>query len=576
MVKAAKIRLVESAVERTARLLSQQFGIRVVWQHGECKTNGKIIYLPTLPDDAPDELLAAVHGYLDHETAHILFTDFESIKNSANVPNESQMHCINVIEDFRIERKLGSIFPGSPLNLRAARDWLMPQISKNWNNVEPFYRVCVAVGDVMNYGHDTDLWKESVDDVTKDLVKECLDAIGPLEDLQSTADCMAAGFRMWDVLKDLAPPPKPAQKQVQSATGSGKGKGKSSAQASSAGSKQSSKQENKDSSQPASSMEDLGKLLSDAAKANCKGNRGYTHDQDSDKTYLVFTTSGDTIEPVPDSRSPIGPRRLQRFRDETVGIANTVRTKLVNSLRSKTHRRWVGNKEEGKINSRQLFKAVLNIDDKVYKQLSDKVHLNTAVMLAIDHSASMDGQKIDLAARSAILIGDALNALKVPFAVYGYSTSGPGEKPPTDQKIFARWSKLWIGYYRDFDQPWERGAEKLIEAKLNIQHNTLDSESVKHGIQRLLQRKEKRKILFVFNDGMPFPGHGHIGRCQQHLKDVVASAAASGIEIVAFGIEDDNVKNYYPNYVVLNDVHDLISEPLKLLDAMLRKGVTKR
>jgi len=52
--KNRKVRLVEHAVERTARLLARQFGIRVVWKQGECKTNGNTIYLPTLPEDAPE------------------------------------------------------------------------------------------------------------------------------------------------------------------------------------------------------------------------------------------------------------------------------------------------------------------------------------------------------------------------------------------------------------------------------------------------------------------------------------------------------------------------------------------
>lgn len=573
MVRASKVRLVESAVERTARLLSQQFGIRVIWKHGECKTNGKVIYLPTLPDDAPDDLLAAVHGYLDHETAHILFTDFGSIKAMPQPPTEAQMLCINVVEDVRIERKISSIFPGSSINLRASRDWLIPLVSKNWENLDQFSRACTAVGDFLGYGTDTDFWAVTVDDATKQLVLDCVQAIGPTVDLESTADCIAAGMRMWDVLKDFAPPP---SKKKKSSTASEAGGSKSKAAA---------KGTSEQSDSTSGSMSELGKSISEAASslasARAKSrasNKGYTHNQSNDNTYLVYTTESDTVERLPSPRSYQVRQNLEKLRSLNSGISSVVKTRLVNSLRAQNRRRWVGGKEEGKINSRQLFKSVLGVDDRVYKQLSDKVQLNTVVMLAIDHSGSMDGDKIQLAAESAVFIGDALNALKVPFAVYGYSTEGQGAAPPPSERgAFARWSKLWIRYYRDFEEAWERGAEKLMTAKNNVQHNTLDSESVKHGIQRLLRRKEKRKILFVFNDGMPYPGHsGHVGRCQQHLKDVVASAAASGIEIVAFGIEDDNVKNYYPNYVVIQNLNDLTLEPLRVLDTMLRKGVTKR
>jgi cobalamin biosynthesis protein CobT len=135
---------------------------------------------------------------------------------------------------------------------------------------------------------------------------------------------------------------------------------------------------------------------------------------------------------------------------------------------------------------------------------------------------------------------------------------------------------LWIRYYRDFAEAWEKGAVRLAGADRNVRNNTLDAESIKHGIRRLLERPEKRKILFVFNDGMPFPGYGNLSRCQRHLLDVVAAAATQGVEIVAFGIQSDDVKEYYPNHLIIQDLADLAKEPLKMLDNMLRKGVIKR
>jgi cobalamin biosynthesis protein CobT len=186
----------------------------------------------------------------------------------------------------------------------------------------------------------------------------------------------------------------------------------------------------------------------------------------------------------------------------------------------------------------------------------------------------MSGRKLELAGEAAIVLGDVLNTLRVPFAVYGYSTENPlPNQTPRDKGPYARWSRLWIRYYRDFGESWDKGAVRLAGAGHNVQNNTLDAESVKHGIRRLLQRKEKRKILFVLNDGMPYPGYGHLGRCQDHLHDVVASASAAGVEVVAFGIQDDDVKQYYPSHVVIKKLEDLAKEPLQVLDGMLRKGV---
>ena len=565
--KNRKVRLVEHAVERTARLLARQFGIRVVWKQGECKTNGNTIYLPTLPEDAPDELLEAVHGFLDHETAHILFTDFNAVKSIDPVPSVTKFHCINVIEDIRIESRICGIFPGSASNLKAGRDWLIPQVAEHWDSINQFMRACAAYNDYLNYG-DTEFWKDTVDSVTKALVQDCIEAVGSHDRIFSTQEAIKAGLRMYEVLKDFAKEEEKESKERQ---------------------KQQAENEaaiargDEPKSMSPVSMGQLGDAISQKAASVVSDNgngklkpgakkSGYTHNQANDSTYLVYSTELDTIGSMPDNSLILGKHKLLQIRDAATEITGVIKTKLVNSLRAHVRRRWVGGKEEGKVDSRRLYKAVLGVDTAVYKQRTDKVHLDTAVCFAIDHSGSMAGRKLDLAGQAAIVMGDALNQLKIPFAVYGYSTENP-KSAPIDKSPYSRWSGLWIRYYRDFGESWESGASRLSGASHNVKNNTLDAESIKHGIRKLLARPEKRKILFVLNDGMPHPGYGDVGRCQQHLHDVLASAKAVGVEVVGFGIQDDDVKQYYANYVVIRRLEDLAAEPLKILDAMLRKGI---
>jgi len=73
-----------------------------------------LVNLPYIPDNATDELLDAIQGFLDHEVAHILFTDF-------NAMDEAQRHnaggMLNLIEDSRIERAMADRFQGSAENM---------------------------------------------------------------------------------------------------------------------------------------------------------------------------------------------------------------------------------------------------------------------------------------------------------------------------------------------------------------------------------------------------------------------------------------------------------------------------
>ncbi|RLD03302.1 MAG: VWA domain-containing protein, partial [Chloroflexi bacterium] len=97
-----------------AKAMGDQMGVNVVIRGVEAITNGKIIYLPELPkDDAEATLLA--RGFLDHEAAHVRLTDFSVINNDNN---PSLKNLINIIEDIRIEQKMGQIYPGCAVNLR--------------------------------------------------------------------------------------------------------------------------------------------------------------------------------------------------------------------------------------------------------------------------------------------------------------------------------------------------------------------------------------------------------------------------------------------------------------------------
>lgn len=73
-----------------------------------------LVNLPYLPDNAGDELIDAIQGFLDHEVAHILFTDF---KVANTIDREGDGTFWNVLEDTRIEREMTKRFRGSAENL---------------------------------------------------------------------------------------------------------------------------------------------------------------------------------------------------------------------------------------------------------------------------------------------------------------------------------------------------------------------------------------------------------------------------------------------------------------------------
>lgn len=78
------------------------------------------VNIPYLPDGASEQLIAAVQGFLDHEVAHVLYSDPKAI---ADAYNESKRLGVthNIVEDCYIEAKMTKRFKGSGLNLGNVR-----------------------------------------------------------------------------------------------------------------------------------------------------------------------------------------------------------------------------------------------------------------------------------------------------------------------------------------------------------------------------------------------------------------------------------------------------------------------
>lgn len=116
-----------------AAALGRKFGVQVVCQGTEMKTNGKIIYVPAFDPDEPPAggegqadiavwLEDLTCGVIAHEAGgHIAHTDFEAPR-----PNdELGFGLYNIIEDVRIESLLYQKYPGTRETIGKVLEWLV-------------------------------------------------------------------------------------------------------------------------------------------------------------------------------------------------------------------------------------------------------------------------------------------------------------------------------------------------------------------------------------------------------------------------------------------------------------------
>lgn len=225
--------------------------------------------------------------------------------------------------------------------------------------------------------------------------------------------------------------------------------------------------------------------------------------------------------------------------------------------------------------------------------------MDTVVGLLVDNSGSMEEDgKLNLALVAATAFCQTLERVGIKHEVLGFTTrsdlvthyySKPGTKPVITREVFERIQEdakklgrefshtdaVQMVVYKTFDETYrktrlrfasmreEMGDSKPIRCWANI-----DGESVELAAQRLLMRREQRKVLLVFSDGYP-AATGNSAHLQGHLKTTVKACEARGIETLGVGIMSDSVLGYYPKSVVVRNASHLPTVVMKELTRML-------
>lgn len=95
------------------------------------KVTGAIetLNVPYIPDDASEEFVRSIQGFIDHEIGHVLFSD-PKVLIEANKAGPRIAGIANMLEDLYVERKMAEAFQGSEHNLNVMRDFFFREIIK--------------------------------------------------------------------------------------------------------------------------------------------------------------------------------------------------------------------------------------------------------------------------------------------------------------------------------------------------------------------------------------------------------------------------------------------------------------
>lgn len=242
--------------------------------------------------------------------------------------------------------------------------------------------------------------------------------------------------------------------------------------------------------------------------------------------------------------------------DYITNNAKPLSNKLRIKLQTRSRDRYEYGKKRGKLHNGSLHR-VLQPDSplaqKVFRQRVVSDTLDTAVCLLVDCSGSMSGTKFEVACAGAGALAEALKPLNIPYSIYGFTNLPEKENPI-----------VWL-----FSEFGERVNQASLVNRFKVASGALwnnsDGDAIAYATYRLQQRREHRKVLLVLSDGSP-AGRDHAGDVVGYTHKTIGHAEKLGIDTYGIGICDSNVLRFYKKNVVVNNLDNLSSTILSIID----------
>ena len=304
--------------------------------------------------------------------------------------------------------------------------------------------------------------------------------------------------------------------------------------------------------------------------------------------YKIFTDSFDEIERAENLEKDDEIKKLRNNLDQQLTNFQDVITKLANKLQrqllAKQNRSWEYDLEEGLLDSSKLSRIIIDPQNSLsFKKEKDYEFKDTIVTLLIDNSGSMRGRPITIAALCADILSRTLERCNVKVEILGFTTKNwkggqarekwsKNDKP----KNPGRLNDLRHIIYKAADNNWRQSKKNLgLMLKEGLLKENIDGEAILWAFNRLVKRKEERKIMMVISDGAPVDDStlsvNSGDYLEKHLKKTVKFIEAnSDIELLAIGIGHD-VSRYYKKAIKISDVQELGDVMISQLSSLFEK-----
>ncbi|MFN8066413.1 MAG: hypothetical protein U0P82_16615 [Vicinamibacterales bacterium] len=290
--------------------------------------------------------------------------------------------------------------------------------------------------------------------------------------------------------------------------------------------------------------------------------------------YRAYTTAFDRIVNATAlaSREELERLRLALDADfsQVRSLVSRLAKRLMRVLMAKQTREWRFDQDDGFLDPSRLPVFVASGGAaRPFKQEFESPFPSTVVSLLIDHSGSMAGRPMKIAALTVEIFARVLERCGVKCEVLGFTTQEWDGGEPARQWAAdgyppepGRLNALEHIVIKAADTPWRRARLALgLFLRDEMLKENIDGEALAWAHRRLLARPEQRRILVVISDGTPmdeatFAANG-FDYLDGHLLGVVRHIErGSPVKLAAIGIGVD-VSQFYSNATRISKIDDL-------------------
>jgi len=279
-------------------------------------------------------------------------------------------------------------------------------------------------------------------------------------------------------------------------------------------------------------------------------------------------------------------QQLLSLKDFISKLANKLQRKLL----AKQNRSWDFDLEEGSLDTSKLTRIIIDpLNSLSFKKEKDVKFKDTLVTILIDNSGSMRGKPISVASICADILSRTLERCSVKVEILGFTTKhwkgGQSRQKWIDDKkpLFpGRLNDLRHIIYKSADIPWRQSKNNMgLMMQEGLLKENIDGEALKWAYNKILKRKEERKILMIISDGAPVDDSTLSTNTSDYLENNLKQTVKwieknSSIELLAIGIGHD-VTRYYNKAIKIADVQDLgdvmINQLTDLFDEKKRRKI---